>query len=277
MSKVVKKVATVQDIAGIGRCSLTAAIPILSVLGVQPCPLPTAILSCQTEYPNFHFYDFTNEMRGYIDSWTSMNLSFDGIYSGFLGSEDQINIVIELIERYREALIVVDPVMGDNGEKYKTYTIEMCNKVKDLVKHANIVTPNLTECCILTDRKYEDVVDVINEETLFEISREISELGPEKVVITGVIKDDEVITFAYDKERDESFSFSNPYNNKSYSGTGDIFASIICGMLVRGFDFKIAVNKACDFIKNAVYMTSLENADERNGIFFEPLLKDLII
>lgn len=277
MSKVVKKVATVQDIAGIGRCSLTAAIPILSVLGVQPCPLPTAILSCQTEYPNFHFYDFTNEMRDYIDSWTSMNLSFDGIYSGFLGSEDQINIVIELIERYREALIVVDPVMGDNGEKYKTYTIEMCNKVKGLVKHANIVTPNLTECCILTDRKYEDVVDVINEETLFEIAREISELGPEKVVITGVIKDDEVITFAYDKERDESFSFSNPYNNKSYSGTGDIFASIICGMLVRGFDFKIAVNKACDFIKNAVYMTSLENADERNGIFFEPLLKDLII
>ncbi|MBM6861294.1 bifunctional hydroxymethylpyrimidine kinase/phosphomethylpyrimidine kinase, partial [Clostridium saudiense] len=154
MSKLVKKVAAVHDLAGIGRCSLTAAIPILSVLGVQACPLPTAILSCQTDYPRFHFFDFTDEMKPYIDTWNSMELKFDGIYSGFLGSEEQINIVIDLIEKHNDALIVVDPVMGDNGEKYKTYTVEMCDRVRELVRHADVVTPNLTECCILTDRSY---------------------------------------------------------------------------------------------------------------------------
>lgn len=274
MSKIVKKVAAVHDLAGIGRCSLTAAIPILSVLGVQACPLPTAILSCQTDYPNFHFFDFTNEMKPYIDTWNGMELKFDGIYSGFLGSEDQINIVIDLIEKHKEALIVVDPVMGDNGEKYKTYTVEMCNRVKELVRHADVVTPNLTECCILTDRKYDDIT---NEDSLLDIAKEIAELGPEKVVITGFIKGDEVITFAYDKKNNKSFFVYSSYNKKSYSGTGDIFTSIICGMLVNGFEFKKSVEKACDFIEKAVDITALENANEKNGILFEPLLKELFM
>lgn len=274
MSIVVKKVAAVHDLAGIGRCSLTAAIPILSVLGVQACPVPTAILSCQTGYPNFHFFDFTNEMKSYIDTWNSMELKFDGIYSGFLGSENQINIVIDLIDKHKESLIVVDPVMGDNGEKYKTYTDEMCNRIKELVRHADVVTPNLTESCILTGRKYDDN---INEDTLSEIAKEISGLGPTKVVITGVVKDNELITYAYDKENNESFIVSSEYNKKTYGGTGDIFASIICGMLIRGFDFKNSVYKACTFIKKAIDITYLENVDEKNGILFEPLLKELIM
>lgn len=203
-----------------------------------------------------------------------MDLKFDGIYSGFLGSEDQINIVIDLIEKHKEALIVVDPVMGDNGEKYKTYTGEMCNRIKELVRHADVVTPNLTECCILTDRSYNDVV---NEDNLLGIAKEISELGPEKVVITGVVKDDKVITFAYDRKNNESFFVASSYNKKSYSGTGDIFTSIICGMLVNGSDFKKSVEKACDFIKKAVDITALENSDEKNGILFEPLLKELFM
>lgn len=274
MSNLVKKVAAVHDLAGIGRCSLTAAIPILSVLGVQPCPLPTAILSCQTEYPKFHFFDFTNEMKPYIDTWSSMDLKLDGIYSGFLGSEDQINIVIDLIKKHKEALIVVDPVMGDNGEKYKTYTNEMCNRLKELVKHADVVTPNLTECCILTDRRYQNIT---NENDLLDIAKEIAELGPEKVVITGVVKGDELVTFAYDKKNNESFFVSSFYDKKSYSGTGDVFTSIICGMLVNGFDFKKSVEKACEFIKKAVDITALENTDEKNGILFEPILKELLI
>lgn len=274
MSKLVKKVAAVHDLAGTGRCSLTAAIPILSVLGLQACPLPTAILSCQTDYPKFHFFDFTDEMKPYIKTWDSMGLEFDGIYSGFLGSEDQINIVIDLIEKHKEALIVIDPVMGDNGEKYKTYTEEMCNRIKELVRHADVVTPNLTECCILTDRSYDDVT---NEDNLLEIAKEISNLGPEKVVITGVVKDNKVITFAYDRKNNESFFVSSSYNKKSYSGTGDIFTSIICGMLVNGSDFKKSVEKACNFIKKAVDITALENSDEKNGILFEPLLKELFM
>lgn len=274
MSKLVKKVAAVHDLAGIGRCSLTAAIPILSVLGLQACPLPTAVLSCQTEYPNFHFFDFTDEMKPYINTWDSMDLKFDGIYSGFLGSEEQINIVIDLIEKHKEALIVVDPVMGDNGEKYKTYTEEMCDKIKELVSHADVVTPNLTECCILTDRSYNDVA---NTENLLDIAKEISELGPEKVVITGIVKDDKVITFAYDRKNNENFLVSSTYNKKTYSGTGDIFTSIVCGMLVNGSNFKKSVEKACNFIKKAIDITSLEDLDEKNGILFEPLLKELFM
>lgn len=274
MSKLVKKVAAVHDLAGIGRCSLTAAIPILSVLGLQACPIPTAILSCQTDFQKFHFFDFTDEMGPYINTWNSMNLKFDGIYSGFLGSEDQINIVIDLIEKHKEALIVVDPVMGDNGEKYKTYTEEMCNKIKELVRHADVVTPNLTECCILTDRSYNNFAD---EESLLDMAKKISELGPDKVVITGVVKENQVITFAYDRKNNDNFSVSSSYNKKSYSGTGDIFTSIICGMLVNGTDFKKSVEKACDFIKKAVDITALENLDEKNGVLFEPLLKELFI
>lgn len=275
MSKVVKKVAAVHDLAGIGRCSLTVAIPILSVLGIQPCPLPTAVLSCQTDYPKFHFYDFTSEMKEYIETWDKMELTFDGIYSGFLGSEEQINIVINFIEKHNEALVLIDPVMGDNGEKYKTYTVEMCNKMKELVKRADVVTPNLTECCILTGRDYKNINN--DNETLLKIAKEISSLGPKKVVITGVIKNDDVVTFAYDRENQESFTVANSYNRKSYSGTGDIFASIICGMLVKEYNFKTSVTKACEFIKKAVDITCKEDTDERNGILFEPLLNELFI
>lgn len=271
----VKKVAAIHDLAGIGRCSLTAAIPILSVLGVQVCPLPTAILSCQTDYSDFYFFDFTSEMNNYKKSWSDMGFRFEGIYSGFLGSEEQINIVIDLIQKHHDAFVLVDPVMGDNGKRYKTYTDSMCNSMRELVKYADVVTPNLTECCILTDRIYEDVN--ADESTLLQIAREISDLGPEKVVITGVAKNDTVITFAYDRENDDYFIVENEFNHKSYSGTGDIFASIICGVLVNGGNFKYAVNKACRFIKDAIDFTDSDEVDTNNGIYFEPLLKELLI
>ena len=146
----VKKVATINDLSGIGRCSLTAALPILSTLGVQCCPFPTAILSSQTEFDKFSFLDITNEMNNYKNVWKELNINFDCIYSGFLGSEKQIDIVLDFVLDNKDSLIVIDPVMGDNGILYDTFTENMCNKMKELVSIASIVTPNLTEACILT-------------------------------------------------------------------------------------------------------------------------------
>lgn len=275
MNKKIKKVAAIHDLAGIGRCSLTAAIPILSVLGVQACPLPTAVLSCQTDYNDFYFFDFTNEMIKYKRSWDEMGIGFDGIYSGFLGSEEQINVVIDLIEKNHDSFVLIDPVMGDNGIRYKTYTNSMCSRMKELIKHADIVTPNLTECCILTNRIYEKIS--LDKHILLQIAKEISDLGPSKVIITGVIKGDEIITFAYDRETEKSFIVKNQYNQKSYSGTGDIFASIICGIMMNRGNFEFAVDKACQFIKNAIDFTGTDNVDTNNGVDFEPLLYQLLI
>ena len=152
----VKKVATINDLSGIGRCSLTAAIPILSTLGVQCCPFPTAILSSQTEFDKFSFLDITNEMNNYKNVWKELNINFDCIYSGFLGSEKQIDIVLDFVLDNKDSLIVIDPVMGDNGILYDTFTENMCNKMKELVSIASIVTPNLTEACILTGEEYKN-------------------------------------------------------------------------------------------------------------------------
>ena len=186
----VKKVATINDLSGIGRCSLTAALPILSTLGVQCCPFPTAILSSQTEFDKFSFLDITNEMNNYKNVWKELNINFDCIYSGFLGSEKQIDIVLDFVLDNKDSLVVIDPVMGDNGILYDTFTENMCNKMKELVSIASIVTPNLTEACILTGEEYKKY-DTSNEKVM-RIAKKLAQMGPEKIIITGIIRESEI-------------------------------------------------------------------------------------
>ena len=151
-----KKIAMINDLSGYGRCSLTVAIPIISAMKVQCCPIPTSILSNHTGFPVYFFDDYTGRMPGYIEKWKELDLSFDGIVSGFLGSEDQIGIVMDMIRDFghEDTKIIIDPIMGDHGETYATYTQVMCRRMKALVSMGSIVTPNLTEACILTDRPY---------------------------------------------------------------------------------------------------------------------------
>ena len=151
-----KKIAIINDLSGFGRCSLTVSIPIISAMGIQTCPIPTAVLSCHTEYPDYYFRDFTDSMPAYIQSWEKLGLQFDGIATGFLGSLQQIDMVIDFIHRFRTTPILVDPVMGDHGTIYETYTPAMCAGMSRLVKHATIITPNLTEACVLTDTPYRE-------------------------------------------------------------------------------------------------------------------------
>ena len=155
----VPKIMAIHDMSGVGRCSLTVIIPIMSALGCQVCPLPTALLSNHSEYREFYFFDFTEHMEEYFSYWEKNNELFDCVYSGFIGSEEQIDIIRDIInkvkEKNKEALIVVDPVMGDHGTTYATYNDTMVEKMSHLVEEANIITPNLTEACILLNKKYE--------------------------------------------------------------------------------------------------------------------------
>ena len=274
MKDKVKKIAAIHDISGIGRSSLTVAMPIISTLGVQCCPFPTAILSCQTNYPEFSFFDFTKEMNSYKRVWEKMNISFDCIYSGFLGSEAQIDIVIDFIKSQKKAMILVDPVMGDNGQIYETYTSDLCKKIKYLVTYADIVTPNVTESFILTGQVYNG--ENINLNILEKQARDIANMGPSKVIITGIVIGNEICNLAYDKENDEMFIVKTKYIEKYYCGTGDIFSSIICGMIVRGFDFKFSIEKASEFINNTIMYTSQFETDPNEGVMFEVFLKELI-
>lgn len=271
----VKKVATINDLSGIGRCSLTAAIPVLAALGVQCCPFPTAVLSSQTEFDKYTFLDITDEMIRYKETWNELGIKFDCIYSGFLGSEKQIDIVLDFAEEKENSLIVVDPVMGDNGLLYDTFTEEMCKKMKRLVSIANIVTPNLTEACILTGEVYHKYGT--SNEQVMKIARGIASMGPEKVIITGIIRENKIYNYAYDRNEDKFFVVESEFNHESYSGTGDIFTSIIIGLLLNGHDLNYSIKNATNFIYNAINFTSKFNSNPKEGIMFELFLKELIL
>lgn len=275
MSEQIKRVAVINDISGIGKCSLTASIPILSCLGIEPCPFVTAVLSNQTAFPNYYFYDFTENMKSYKDGWDKLHIKFDGIYSGFLGSERQVDIILDFIKDHREALVIVDPVMGDEGEAYSTYTKEMCEKMKELVQVADVITPNLTEACILTNRVYD--LENITREELRDIATELCELGPKKVVITGVAEGEKITNYYFDKEALVYGEYTTAYNRKYFSGTGDIFSSIVAGMLLKGYNLEDTIKKASDFICKSAQFTTGDGVDGNYGVRFEPFLRDLIL
>lgn len=271
----VKKVATINDLSGIGRCSLTAAIPVLSALRVQCCPYPTAVLSAQTGFDKYTFLDMTDEMIKYKKNWNELGVEFDCIYSGFLGSENQVDIVLDFVKEREKTLIVVDPVLGDHGAIFDIFTEEMCRKMAKLVSIANIVTPNLTEACILTGEVYDK--NFTSNERVVEIAKKISKMGPEKVIITGVIREDKIYNYAYDKNEDKYFVVSADFNNQSYNGTGDIFTSIIIGLILNGHDLNYSIKSATEFIYNTIDFTSKFNTNPKEGIMFELFLKELIL
>ncbi|XTR38871.1 pyridoxamine kinase [Paraclostridium tenue] len=270
----IKKVAAIHDLSGIGRCSLTVAIPILSALKIQCCPFPTAILSSQTGYPKYSFLDLTSEMVSYKKVWNELNVDFDCIYSGFLGSEDQIDIVSDFINDNKNSLVIVDPVMGDNGCLYPIFNKTMCNKIKNLVKHSNIVTPNITEALILTESDYTQIN--LCKDELISLAKKVSDLGPSKVVITGIILDNKIHNLAFDKNSNEIYFTSTDFNNISYSGTGDLFTSILTGMILNGHSLKYSVDIASQFIHKSILYTSKFNVDRNDGVMFEMFLSDLI-
>lgn len=270
----IKKVAVINDLSGVGRCSLTAAIPILSTLGAQCCPIPTAILSNQTDFESFTFLDLTDELKAYTNSISELNIKFDCIYSGFLGSLKQIDIVYNFIDKNKEALIVVDPVMGDNGSLYDTFTYEICERIKELIKYAHIITPNLTEACILTGINYTKNK---TKEEILNIAELLGEIGPEKIIITGVVIENDLCNVYYNSKNKEIFINKIKYINESYSGTGDLFTSIIIGLLLNNHSIEYSITKAGEFLYNVIKYTFDKKTNPKEGIMFELFLKELIL
>ena len=269
-----KKIAVVNDVTGFGRCSVAVALPIISATKIQCCPLPTAVLSAHTGYPSFFFDDYTPHMRDYMNNWKELNLQFDGICTGFLGSKEQIDIVIEFLENFKtkDTIVMVDPVMGDYGQLYSTYTQEMCDEMKKLIKYADVMMPNLTEACRLLDIPYPEKPLKANE--LEDIAKELCAKGPNKIVITGLQYNGNIQNFAYE--------IGKPYSiievkkiGEDRSGTGDVFSSIVASNIVKGVDMVTAVRKAADFISKVIEYTVELATPVRDGICFEEYLTEL--
>jgi len=269
----IRRIAAINDLSGASRCSLTVALPVISALGIQCCVMPTAILSNHTGFDSFFFDDYTDKMGEFSNQWQKMNMKFDCIYSGFLGSHKQIEEVLSFIDKFgtSPAKVIIDPVMGDNGEIYSTYSGKMCDDMKKLVAKADIVTPNITEACHLSDTKYEG--ETLPEEKLFEMAQKIEKLGAKSVIITGHRSKSKVANFVY--SGGETKSFSTPVVPKYFSGTGDVFASVIAGLACLGYDVFKSTEFAAKFVHKAASMSYCLGLDVNDGICFEKILGDL--
>jgi pyridoxine kinase len=270
-----KKIALVNDFTGFGRCSLTVALPIISAMKVQCCPIPASVFSNHTGFESYFYTDYTMQMVPYLEEWKKLSLSFSCIATGFLGSAEQIEIVTKLFEDFGnpDTLILVDPVMGDYGKPYPTYTPEMCAKMKQLVGYADILTPNLTEACILTDTPYHGDKWKIRE--IQEMAEKLSAAGPQKVIITGIPQGQFLANYCYEAGQKPSI-FRTHKIGESRSGTGDIFSAILAADAVNGIPLKDSVRKASRFIKRCILRSSEMEIPLTDGVCFEEVLYTLI-
>lgn len=269
-----KRIALVNDITGFGRCSVTVELPLISAMKIQACPLPTAILSVHTGFPDHYLDDYTERMAPYIASWEKNGLAFDGICTGFLGSAEQIAIVLDFIRRFKGAgtRVMVDPVMGDYGKLYPSYTQEMCDKMRSLLGIADLVTPNLTEACQLLDIPYP-TDGIVTDDELCEMAEALAARGPKQVVITGLHEGDTIKNFLY--EEGKIAIVRAPKIGGDRSGSGDAFAAIVAASLIRGEELEAAVQKAASFISRCLAYALELDLPWNYGLPFEEYLTEL--
>lgn len=270
-----KKIAIINDISGYGRCSISVIQPIVSHLGVQGCPLPTAIFSNHTGFPSFYREDFTRRMPLYIDEWRKLNLEFDGIMTGFLGSARQIDIVESFIQEFRRptTTVLVDPVMGDNGHIYPTYNRRMCQGMKRLIAYADIICPNLTEACFLTDTPYRE--SGWRHSELVIMARQLMQMGAKRLVITGIKMGENYIgNVVADTEGEVEFQ-RQMIVEETRSGTGDVFASVLGADAVNGVPFAQSAKRASHFVRQCLVETLRTPGPTNTGIDFEACLWQL--
>ena len=270
----IPKVAAIHDLSGFGRCSLTVIIPILSSMGIQVCPVPTAVLSAHTGFANMVLKDLTDFLTPCYNHYNKLGLSFDAIYSGFLSASAQVDSCLEFFHGF-DSLKVVDPVMGDNGKPYKTYTKELCNRMKELAKVADIITPNLTEAAILLDENY---TPRLSESTAREWLQRLCEYST-NTIITGVIIDgnspNTYCNIGMSRECNILIRADYEQIPVHYPGTGDIFASVVTGSLLRGSNLESAIVNATNFAQKSVQITYDFGGEPRNGVMFEKILHEL--
>lgn len=277
-----KKVAVINDLSGLGRCSLTAAISVLSAMGIQTCPLPTAILSSQTEYPSYYCYDFTDKMDYFRQEWKKLGTCFSGIYTGYIASVPQIEEIFHFLDTFQtpDTFLLVDPVMGDDGMTYDMYTSEFLSAMKELTARADVITPNITEFCLLTDMDYNTLQNsslslhqLIS--CLKDASHTLTAERAKKILITGIrFTTDDGIPKIGNLLLDGSSHFLSafPCCDGSYSGTGDLFASCITGGLARGTSLTEMMQTAGSFLEKALADSVKEQLPVNEGVNFEKYL-----
>ena len=268
-----KKIAVINDFCGFGRCSIAASLPIISAMKIQCCPLPTSIFSNHTGFESFYYTDYTEHMNIYMDEWKKLDLQFEGILTGFLGSPEQIGIVKRFLELFKTEnnITVIDPVMGDYGKLYPTYSPNLAEQMNSLVPYADILTPNLTEACILTGTEYHPDM---NENELFVLCSKLADMGPKKIVVSGLERGDSLENYIFEAGKTPQIILEHkvgPFR----SGTGDVFSSIIAADAVNGVEFADSIRHASSFIAKVLRRTIELDLPKTDGICFEEYLTEI--
>ena len=267
-----KRILTVQDISCVGRCSLTVALPIISAAGVETGILPTAVLSNHTQFPKFTFCDLTDEIEKISVAFKEIGVDFDAIYTGYLGSFEQLALVSDLFDRNKAqgAQIVIDPVMADNGKLYKGFTPEFAKSMAKLCGKADLIVPNLTEASFMLGVPYNPDYD---EAYIRDMLKKLTDLGCRRAALTGITFDKSKLgVYSYDSETDEYFCYYNDYLPVSYHGTGDIFASSLVGALMNGHSTNSALKVAVDYTLECIKHTVADENRRIYGVNFESAL-----
>jgi pyridoxine kinase len=267
-----KRILTVQDISCVGRCSLTVALPIISAAGVEAGVLPTAVLSTHTMFPKFTFCDLTDEIEGISKTFSELDIDFDAIYTGYLGSFRQLGLVSELFDRHKreDNLIIVDPAMADNGKLYPAFSPEFAKAMAGLCAKADIIIPNLTEASFMLDIPYTESYD---EAYIRDVLKRLTDLGAKCAALTGIsFEEGKIGAYCYDSRSGEYFSYFNEKLPVAYHGTGDIFASATVGALMRGHSVESALSVAVDFTLECIRLTMADENRRTYGVNFEQAL-----
>ena len=271
-----KRIVTIQDISCVGKCSLTVALPIISAMGIETAVIPTAVLSTHTAFKNFTYRDLTNDLPKIASHWKQEKFNFDGIYTGYLGSIEQIYMLKEFFKQFKtsENFIFIDPVMADNGKLYAGFDTNFVKEMKELCKTADIIVPNITEASYMLEKEYKENY---SEEEIKHMLIELSNLGPKYVVLTGVsFKDNELGVMSYNKETNKFFTYFKEKVPAKYHGTGDIFASTLVGAITNNNTIEEGLKIAVDYVWETINDTYKTNKEDAYGVNFETKIPYLI-
>lgn len=272
-----KKILAINDISCVGRCSLTVALPVISAAGVECSVLPTAVLSTHTGgFDGFTFRDLTDDVEAITEHWRKLGLSFDAVYSGYLGSIRQIAQVLSVADTFATdgVPLIVDPVMGDAGRLYANFDMEFVSAMRALCARADMITPNLTEAAFLLGEDYAG--DDYGEDYVRGILRRLTDLGTASAVISGIsFEKGKLGAASYDRVSGEYRYYAGEYVDGFFHGAGDVFASVLCAALVRGMSTSDAIKESVDFTVKCIHRTAEEGRDSRFGLCFEPMLGEL--
>lgn len=266
-----KRIATVQDISCVGKCSLTVALPIISAMGVEAAILPTAVLSTHTMFKGFTCKDLSDQIAPILDHWEKEQFEFDALYTGYLASSEQIDLMISFFERFgKNCLKVVDPAMGDNGKMYPAFDVSFAREMARLCAVGDVILPNLTEACFMLGEPYKETYD---RAYIKDILRKLTALGAKKAVLTGVgFEEDKLGIVGYDSETGEFFEYFNEKIPQKYHGTGDIYSSVVVGALMQNKTLPEASALAADFVCECIRRTYAEKGGDWYGVHFEEVL-----